>query len=82
MSEETRDATNKIRHRAINMMDLIYSRASEVLVLDHELQKTEGGAQLTPAIGEGILHPCLRSILGPSDNRLTQTCALMFASTW
>lgn len=81
ISEKLKDATNE-NYRAINMMDLIYSRASEVLVLDHELQRIKGGTQLTPVIGEGILHPRLRPFLGPSDDRLTQTLAFVFGSTW
>lgn len=64
------------------MMDLIYSRASEVLVLDHEMQSVKGGTKTTPLVGEGILHPCLRPFLGPSDDRLTQTLAFVFGSSW
>ncbi|KAL9030748.1 MAG: hypothetical protein Q9196_001152 [Gyalolechia fulgens] len=80
--DESKKATERIRSKAINMMDLIYTGASEVLVLDRELQRISGGAQLTPAIGEGLLRPCLQPLLGPRDDRLTQTLAFVFSSAW
>ncbi|KAL8937997.1 MAG: hypothetical protein Q9211_003412 [Gyalolechia sp. 1 TL-2023] len=80
--DESKKATERIRSKAIKMMDLIYTGASEVLVLDRELQRISGGDQLTPAIGEGLLRPCLQPLLGPRDDRLTQTLAFVFSSAW
>ena len=82
ISDEAKNITNDIRKKAINMMDLVYTRASEVLVFDQEMQNIKGGAQLTPAKGEGILHTCVQPFVGPSDDRLTQTLAFVFGSNW
>lgn len=79
---ERKQIVKELRVKAINMMDLIYSDADEVLVLDHELETIKGGAQPTPIIGEGIIHPCVQVHVGPNDDRLMQTLAYAFSSNW
>lgn len=81
-AEADKIATKKLRIGSINKMDLIYAKASEVLVLDRELQSVDGGVQPTPMLGEGLFHSCFQVFVGPSDDRRAQTLAYAFGSTW
>jgi hypothetical protein len=73
--------STRLRIKAINMMDIIYSGAGEVL-LDSELQSFSGGTQWSARLGEGLLHPCLRSTTESRDDRITEVLARAFGSNW
>ncbi|PMD15116.1 hypothetical protein NA56DRAFT_754346 [Hyaloscypha hepaticicola] len=75
-------AHKDVRYKAINMMDSIYSDASEVLVLDAELQNICGGKDTVLGRGEGLIHHCTQALDVPRRDRLSGILAHMLCSNW
>ena len=80
--EPSKAQSREIRTKAINKMDLIYAGASEVLVLDSEMQLVKFGTQSRVATGEGVLHECLRELTVPRRDRVTEVLAFAIGSNW
>jgi hypothetical protein len=72
----------RLRMKAINMMDLIYAGASQVLVLDSELRQIRGGNQQVRTVGEGLLHQCFVNLEVPERRRLNEVLAHVLCCNW
>jgi hypothetical protein len=80
----TGEGYENLRKTAINMMDLVYSGADRVLVLDSGLQQVSGGCEEITVFGDGYFssNSNLCGVQVPEYARLLEVLAHVYSCNW